>query len=259
MIQVPEGSLYFWCYTQGLKHTPLNKIDEAVRATGRFLRKKDVDNYWNGWYRSDLYLREGDPDSIWSLSCREVSRKPELMTLDKYPVIPAQYAGTLLEQRWVPCNANNKPMIKWGQGCMSRIDAESYIGQKYLAENNKGCSRIIIDCDGDHDAKLDLETVLFLSQFILMTHTLYKTKRVVDYEGYSGCGIELPASYHLSFETDVVMPTMHFPKAGIDIIGNKENTLRYMKTKKWNGVSMAKLTPEIWDSICTYIKNREGR
>ena len=255
VIEVPEGSLYFWCYTQGLKHIPLDDIYAAVRAAGKDLRPKDVKNYWNGWYRSDLY---GGGDSVWIVRSRTYE-KPGLLPLTAYPEMPWQYMDNLVEERWVPCNRDNKPMVKWGQGCMSLVDASSWPNQVYLAENNRGCSRIIIDCDGDHGDKLDLETILFLARYMPKTHTLYKDRMVTDYPGYENSGISEPASFHLSFLVHRIIPTMHFPKAGIDIIGNKENTLRYLKTKSWNGRLPVRLDEGTWDEIRSYIELRERR
>ena len=257
MIEVPTGSLYFWCYTMGLKHVDFNELVDAVTANGKSLRKKDIDNYWNGWYRSDLYGDE--PHSIWEYTSRAIEPRKGLVPLNEYPAMPDEYSGTSPECRWIPCNSQNKPMIKWGGGCLTLVDAVSWPNQVYLAENNKGCNRIIIDCDGDHGDGLDLETILFLSQYIPVTHTLYKTKLVTDYEGYENTTIDEPASFHLSFTVDRIIPTMHFPFAGIDIIGNKENSLRYIKTKKHNGLQPAVLTDEIWEDICNYIRMRERR
>ena len=54
MIEVPEDSIYFWMYTQGLKHVNLEDIELACKAIGKDIREEEVKNYWNGWYRSDL-------------------------------------------------------------------------------------------------------------------------------------------------------------------------------------------------------------
>ena len=256
MIELPEGSVYFWMYTQGLKHVPLSDIEDAARAAGRELRPKDIQNYWNGWYRSDLYQRDGD--SVWTIKARrEKSAGP--LELKDYPFMPADYQHIMQDNRWVPCNRDNKPMIKWGSGCLSLVDAMAYPGQTYLAENNKGCARIIIDCDGDHGERLDLETILFLGRLIGETHCLYKDRMVTEYEGYEGIGIELPASFHLSFKVERIIPTMHFPKAGIDIIGNKENSLRYIKRKLYNGEPMRRMTAELWSEIIGYARRREAQ
>ena len=52
---------------------------------------------------------------------------------------------------------------------------------------------------------------------------------------------------------------MHFPKAHIDIIGNQVNSLRYLKTKSWNGMVPMRMTAKIWNEITDYIKIRNER
>lgn len=254
-LTAPDGSLYFWCYTQGLKHVPLEDVAAAALATGRILRDKDVANYWNGFHRSNLYGSEAGHDMFVLRHFKE--DKPFLTTpLGAYPENP-NWTRPEIEERWVPCNANNKPMIKWGNGCMSREDAKAYRNQVYLAENTKGTSFVIIDCDGDHDDELDLDLIRFLYGFTGATHTMFKPKLVTQYEGYEDSGIQIPASFHLTFKTDRVIPTMHFPSARIDIIGNKCNSLRYRKNKVWNGLQPRLMTPFVWEEIKDYIRKKE--
>ena len=54
MVEVPQGSIYFWMYEMGLKHVDLDEIRIACYSAGKNIRDKDFQNYWNGWYRSDL-------------------------------------------------------------------------------------------------------------------------------------------------------------------------------------------------------------
>lgn len=253
-LEVPNDSIYLWMYIQGLKHVSYDDVEKAVLDAGKNIRKKDCQNYWNGFYRSDLY--SGNPEtSMFNVHVNNEATY-RMTKYSEYPEHP--YKGMPeIENRWVPCNQNNKPMIKWGNGCLTRQEAKSWIGSKYLAENTKGTQHIIVDCDGDHDeGRLDMETIEFLSKYMHMTHTLYKPKMCLEY-GYGDIS-GLPASYHLTFFTDRVIPTMHFPAAHIDIIGNKENSLRYIKNKVWNNVDMIPMTDEIWDDIKTYIIRREG-
>lgn len=260
MISVPDGSIYFWCYTQGLKHVPFDSVAAAVRMAGKDMRPKDIQNYWNGWYRSDLYMGDG---SVWEVASSSERRKRGLLSYCEYPSMPIEYLACNTvgpANRWIPCNGDNKPLIKWGNGCLTLADAEAYPHQVYLAENNRGCKRVIIDCDGDHDdGILDLETIAFLSSYIPRTHTLQKDVRVNDVEGYEGYPINAPVSFHLSFMVDRVIPTMHFPKAHIDIIGNQVNSLRYLKTKSWNGMVPMRMTAKIWNEITDYIRMRNER
>lgn len=252
-IEVPEGSLYFWCYTQGLRHVGLEELSSAVRCAGKELRPKDIQNYWNGWYRSDMDNRD-----VFTLSHKVVSASSDYFTTEYFEYPDHPYVGyPEIENRWVPCNKENKPMIKWGEGCMSKSDAMAWPGQKYLAENTKGTKLLIIDCDGDHSEELDFRTIARLSYYMDKTHCLMKPKLICEYEGCEEYIADLPASFHLTFTTDKVVPTMHFPYASIDIIGNKHNSLRYWKNKKWNGLDPIPMTSEIWNDIRRYIEGRK--
>ena len=252
MIEVPEGSIYFWMYKQGLKHTPARDIEEACRQAGVSIRKKDWENFWNGWYRSDLYGRDG---SVFDLTLQRRPQPASSGYFDKeysdYPMHPYNDMEGEILNRFVPCDENNHPMIKWGKGCMTKEDAKAVPGQVYLAENLKGCRFIVIDCDGDHDKeKVDFETMEFLNQFRDKTSSIAKLSPIYA---------SIPASYHLTFLVDRVIPTMHFNRAHVDICGNKENQLRYFKTKKWNGLQPIWMNDEIWRQIRDYIKTREER
>ncbi len=141
---------------------------------------------------------------------------------------------------------------------MSRADAQAYFGSVYLGENMKDLHHIVIDCDGDHNG-LHLETIKFLYKYREMTHCLSKPKQLWEY------GEELPqdadpwmtASFHLTFMTDRWIPTMHFPKAHIDIVGNHNNSLRYWKNKTWNHRAPLQLTEEIWNDIRQFVERSE--
>lgn len=262
MLDVPSGSIYFWMYNQGLKHVPLAKVLNEVRRAGKQVRDKDAENYWNGWYRSDLYHGSG-ADDVFMLtrdSWRGKPKAPDYFSLsyNDYPLHPyLQYPE--IQNRWVPCNKDNKPVIKWGNGCLSLADAKACSNQVYLAENVKGCKFIVIDCDGDHDDKLDMQTVAFLHRYTTMTHAMFKPKLVNQYEGYEDTGCTVAASFHLTFKVDCLVPTMHFPYAHVDIIGNRCNSLRYLKNKEWNGLQPAAMTQETWDEIKKYIAYRKEK
>lgn len=260
MIHVPEGSLYFWCYEEGLKHHELDDVINAVRSTGRELRPKDVQNYWNGWYRSDLYTGQA-PGRIWSMELAQGAKTasnlfPGKSYLD-YPDHPYLEMPEV-EKRWVPCNQDNKPMIPWSDGCMLIEDARAKRNARYLAENMKGTKMIVVDCDGDHTDDLDFKAISFLSQFREETHCLSKPKLIPEYDGYEHLHLDIPASFHLTFAVDRLIPTMHFPEAGMDIIGNAGNSLRYRKNKTWNHVQPAEMTPEIWDMLRSYVERRRS-
>ena len=241
-IELPEGSLYHWMYKQGLKHVKLDDIEDAVKLDGRTLRPKDIQNYWNGWYNRTLY-REDNP---WCLK-KEVKYKSitETVAFDELEK-NSLFGYPDIENRFVPCNQDNKPMIKWSQGCMTRADAECYPGCVYLAENMKGTSYIVIDCDGDHGDELDAETITFLGQWLDKTHAMIKPGGI-------------PVSFHLMFKTDKLIRTRHFPEAHIDVLGNEKNQLRYIKNKKWNGKEPAVLTGEIWNELMEFVNRRREK
>lgn len=257
MIDVPDGSLYYWCYTMGLKRIDISELIGSVTANGRELREKDIQNYWNGWYRSDTKDRP-----VFSLGHKS-SRQLQYRTTRWGDYPPHPYIGMPeFEQRWVPCDGSLRPLIKWSSGCMQKVDAECMPGCQVLGENMLATKMIVIDCDGDHDKdSLDLDAIRFLSRYIHMTHSLAKPKTVSEY-GQLAYGAEdiayQPASFHLTFSVDKVVPTMHFPKAHIDIVGNKRNSLRFWKNKVWNGRAPIPMTDEIWEDIKRYIERKEG-
>lgn len=259
MMQVPAGSIYYQCYTWGLKHVPLQEWTDACRLAGKQVRQKDVDNYWNGWQNSDLY---GGTRDVFAVSSRATTPQQDYFSkkYSDYPEHPYNNYPDIIA-KWVPCNASNKPMIKWSEGCMTKIDASCFPGSVYLGENMKGCKTIVIDCDGDHEivddkVDIDLRTVAFLYEIGRGTHMLSKPKKICEYEGWENTGIQTPASFHLTFRVDRIIPTMHFPWCHIDVVGNEKNSLRYLKNKEWNGLQPAYMTDNIWEMIKRYVENR---
>jgi len=252
-MDVPDGSIYFWMYSEGLKHTPIEEIQAACAAAGVEIRPKDMQNWVNGWMRSDRTTGV-KPSGSPAFAKGKNYFNQELF---EYPENPSMAIGERTDC-WVPCSAENKPLIKWSQGCMSREDAKAYYGSVYLGENMKDLHHIVIDCDGDHDG-IHMETIKFLSKYREMTHCLSKPKLLYEYEGAKAPGelMFLPASFHLTFMTDRWINTMHFPKAHIDIVGNRNNSLRYWKNKQWNGLSPLQLTSEIWNDIRDFIGRSE--
>lgn len=261
MDAVPEGSVYFWCYRQGLKHVPLKDVMRAVAAKGKALREKDVRNYWNGWQRSDLY---SERPMLFRIDSSEIAKARMSMRYSDFPMHPYARAGIPdVEQRWVPCNESNKPIIKWGEGCMTYADAWSMRGCRYMAENLKGTRKIVIDVDGDHGygetGTVDLETLVRFYPLMSQTECMAKPTRLGDLIGAAGYWEDYPVSFHLAFEVDRVVPTMHFPYAHIDIVGNKENSLRYIKNKRSNGLPPMRMTNDLWSWIMDYLRERKER
>lgn len=262
-IDVPSGSIYFKMYEWGLRHIPWSDVQSALLSAGKEIRDKDIRNYTNGWQNAVIYdnmRSEGMPD-VFATAAHTESRYDKFRRLKwcDYPDYPYLELPDEIIARWVPCNAENKPMIPWSKGCKTKVDALSFPGQVYLGENMKGCKTIVLDCDGDHDKELDLDTIKFMLGFKDVTHMLSKPKLIKEYEGYEDTGLEYPASFHLTFTVDKLIPTMHFPWANIDIVGNAGNSLRYWKNKKWNGLEPAPMTDEIWEFLKGYIKMRKDR
>lgn len=246
MLIMPEGSIYLAMYTWGLKNVDINEIEQACAIAGKPIRQKDYQNYYNGLYKHWILNPNSDPFII-------VTQKPpkdtyENMTLSDYPENPL-LSLPLTDRRWVPCDKNNKPLVKWSREMFSYIDAWSHIGCVYVGENLRGGQHIVIDCDGDHDPNnIDYDLLEFMWPYSEQTHTLSKPQP----EGSDF----IPTSFHLTFWTDRVIPTFHFPQVHIDICGNKNNQLRYWKNKVWNQKEPANLTSEIWENIKQYIERR---
>lgn len=247
---VPDGSIYFWCYTQGLKHVYLSEVETAVEAAGKRMRQKDYDNYWNGWRNSNRD-DNGEYKHRSILDIEPMHRSPNtfyVMEYSEYPDLPSDESP---EDRFIPVNKEGKPMIKWGKGGMKMDDALFMYGCCSLAENMKGCNFICIDIDGDHDEdNLDIETIKFGHRLSFLTRTYIKPKYIEEYK--------TSPSMHVMFKVDRVIPTRHFPNAHIDILGNKENQARYHKDKLSNYRPMLEMNDCIWNEIVNYIKRREG-
>ena len=255
MIEVPSGSIYTWMYRMGLYLIPLEDIEREVRRAGKDIRKKDYDNYFNGVRNS--YFKNGDTHNG---NTPLVYTPPPataftVKSWDEYPMHP--WAGLPeIDQRWVPIGENGKPLIQWSKGCLYRKQAEEFPGMVSLAETLKWTQMIVIDCDGDHGEKLDMKTIDFLWKYGSMTHKLDKPKLISEYNGYERTMDFRPASFHLTFKVDRVIPTMHFPECSMDIIGNKCNSLRYLKNKVSNGLQPLTMDATIWNDLVNYVKDR---
>lgn len=232
-------SLYLWMYRQGLARYTWDEVALCLMRHRREARDKDWVNYWNGWFQQELYGRTNRmADAMGHMGSR-------LMAYSMYPVSPYEDSPEV-ENRWVPCNSENRPMVKWGKGCMTKADAMAMSGQVFLAENLLGTKMLVIDVDGDHNNQVDQETLDFFGPMRDITHCLSRP------------GPEPCLSYHLTFATDRVIPTMHFPMAHVDVIGNMRNSLRYRKDKTYNGMPMRMMDEALWDSIKNYLERRQA-
>lgn len=249
MDPVPDGSIYFWCYTQGLKKIKLFDVLEAVRVAGKVMRKKDIANYWNGYNNSNKSDEHDNRRSILDLTPSH--RSPNTFYVMEYSEYPDLPEGEEPDDRWIPCTKNGKPLTKWGEKRMTKGFAEFWKDSESLAENLKGCRHIVVDIDGDHDKdNPDAETIAFGNKLRYLTET-YMDPWYLEHE-------TMCPSMHLVFKTDKIIPTRHFPNAHIDILGNKTNQARYFKDKISNNLPQIEMTDYIWSMIVEYIKNREG-
>lgn len=257
MVPGPDESIYLWMYRQGLRQRPIDDVVMDLMASGHDIRAKDLRNYWNGWYRHDLYHGGGR-----AMACPDSVMGNRVLGYSDYPVHP--YLGKPeIQNCFVPCSAENKPMIRWSRGTMTLADARAWPGSVYLAENMKGAQRIVVDVDGDHGDDLDLEAIAFFSRYMDMTCCHSKPEIVFDWmvehdgEWVGDLAMaDLPVSYHLTFGVDRVIPTMHFPRAHVDIVGNRVNSLRYFKNKEYNGLPPLMMDDGIWSEIMGFIEGR---
>lgn len=256
MIAPPSGqSIYLWMYRTGLSMEPLGKVLAALSLAGHEVRDKDVRNYWNGYYRRMMYGSGQQAfDQLLSAPCER-----RVLDYDEYPEHPLDGLPEVAS-RWVPCSKDNRPMIKWGQGCMTLTDARAVRGCEYLAENLRGTRLVVIDVDGDHGDGLDVEALRFFARWRDETCCHDKPRLVIDATdetAYDLATLSLPTSYHLTFSVDRVIPTMHFPFAHMDLVGNQRNSLRYFKDKLWNGLPPMPMTRETWDMVFDYVERRQ--
>ena len=98
MDPVPSDSIYFWMYRQGLKRVPINDVYWALRQAGKEIRKKDEENYWNGWYNSTLYSGAGQV-SVFNKTIDRRRSRPTGMSS------PNLRSPTYLRWRTVGCRA----------------------------------------------------------------------------------------------------------------------------------------------------------
>lgn len=242
MAKVPEGSVYLWMYRQGLAMREPEEVSLDLWCAGRNVREKDWRNYLAG-RRNACRPRTGLP---WE--------ERRSMKYSDYPLI----REPVPERSWVPCNKDNKPMIPWGAYCMSYVDAACTLGCRYLAQNVRAQRFIVIDVDGDHDGKPDLDLLRHYWQWLWKTSAIAKPKLLWEYGcACDECEMEMPASFHLMFQVDREIPTMHFPK--VDVIGNRRNSLRYLKNKVPNNLDPIPMTDEIWRDVVEWAAERKGR
>lgn len=248
---VPEGSIYVWCYKQGLRGVSWEEILSALAVHGVQPRGKDKRNWEDGMKKhlGKEYVREAQGLKTSSLLIDKREDPRIIKDLSEYS--PLNCNSEMYEQtRWVPCSKANKPLVAWSEIRCTLDEARLWPGAHYLAENLKGCRWIVLDFDVDHDPDdIDLGLREFGKNLLkeYPTAALYKP----DWMGF-----------HLTYWTELDIPTKHLPHVKIDICGNSmvgtlgEGTsgqLRYLKNKLSNDVDkVGRLTDEVWSKIQAY-------
>ena len=248
---VPAGSIYVWCYVQGLRGVSWDEILSALSVHGIYPREKDHRNWSDGMKKhlgtEHTLEPQGLPTSL--IHGIHIPKDPRILEdLGTYPMLDCD-SKQYEETRWVPCNTENKPLVPWSRVRITLNQARLWPNCKYLAENLKGCRWIVLDFDIDHDKdNIDWELRDFGLQLLkdFPTQALFKP----DWMGF-----------HLTYWTDKEIRSRHLPHVNIDICGNTTETsgqLRYFKTKQANEVSCtAPLTEELWKRVQEYSLTRD--
>lgn len=128
-----------------------------------------------------------------------------------------------LTQYFTPVFKNNKTLLGKDR-ILTKEEALAYPNILYIAEELKGSTRVVIDCDSK-------ETVELFSEYLSQTESYVSSDK---------------SSAHLVFTTDKLIRTSH--KEGIDFLGNTLYTLRNIKSNKIpNNVEAIPITQEILD------------
>lgn len=235
-----------WCYTQGLRGVSWDEILSAIAPFGIQPRDKDYRNWEDGMKKhlGETHVLEARGFSTTLMDNIKPKGDPRVIPdLDSYPMLDERDVG-YEDTRWVPCNRDNKPLVKWSEIRCTLNEARLWPGARYLAENLKGCHWIVLDFDVDHDKNnINWELREFGLELLNShpTQALYKPNWM---------------GFHLTYWTDREIRTKHLPHICIDICGNSKATngqLRYFKTKQTNDIrSTGLLTDEIWSKLQRY-------
>ena len=219
-------SWYFWFYSAGLKGIPWEEIVAFANSSGKIIRPKDYDNYVRGFHK------HSDPFAV------EIPKRSLPDSIEAFPRFKQDHREPF--DKWIPCNKDCKPLVKWSQTRCTLMEAQAYRHCEVLGINNKGCHHVTIDVDADHDGPIDMSVVEYWKPWIQMTKARVK---------WSPDGT--PASFHLDFYTDRIMPTYHLPK--LDLLGNQQNQVIYLKPNKVdNGLPMMELNDFVWKELKRY-------
>lgn len=235
------NSPYFHMYTCGLMGIPIELVVMECQSKGIALRKKDIKNWENGWFKHNhsnkIEFNINTPAIL----------EYESTTLDSFCDMPDQWRAC--DKRWFPCTHENKPMQPWGYQAdftpqlWNKVDAQAISPCGWVGQNIFHQPFIVIDIDGVGHGTRDEQAIEFGTALRHQT---------LCYEDPNKLG-----SFHLYFKTRKIIPIRHFSYAKIDLMGNATNAAVYMKNKKSNGVPMDTLTEEVWQYILNYVNKRK--
>lgn len=227
-----DTSWYRWCYCAGLRGIPWEEILAAAYSYRKEIRPKDQDNYLRGLRKNCDPFAAAEPGPT----------RAEETQLCSFPEYPVGYRPPL---DWaIPCTAECKPLVKWSKQRMTEAEAWLNPHCEILGKNLKGLQQIVIDIDGDHNG-LDMPLIEYWSKYIDYTRS-----RVKWVNG-------IPVSYHLEFWTNQRIPTMHY--RNLDILGNKNNQVQYLKPNKvCNNIPMAPFDETVWEDLQVWLKNSQS-
>lgn len=235
MFRAKKGvSIYMDMFTAGTRLIPLDSILRVCEQEGITVRRKDVTNYWNG-------VRRTQSVDLLAIPEYHEPRSIDTHTWDDYPKLPDGWLENPV--RYFPTDTQPSkpyPGFKWGSKVVSRRLAEQLSPIGMVGENLIAQPYICLDIDGDHDKdNIDLELLSYFAPWKKLTES-WESR---------------PESFHLIFGVDRVVPTMHFPKAHLDILGNARNQARYLKDKTPSGVRIP-MDHKMWEQVKGWVASR---
>jgi len=267
---LPYGqSPYFGMFKAGRLGYSIQEVAAHCTRVGIPLRAKDIQSWQDGAFKHQvsqamfedkLSEARSKPGAYLNptnkvgkvqyegLPSLRLANQPDFDTtkLGDLPRLPKGWRGC--ERRFFPCTSDNKPMMPWGwkpgftPNLMLRADAEVLSPVGWVGFNNLYQPMIVFDIDGVGHGMIDEQVIRFGNQFRDRTMIVEDPKKV--------------GSFHIYFRTDRLIPVKHFPYAKLDLMGNAVNAAIYMKNKIWNEIEPIELTPEIWNLMQEYQRQR---